>query len=178
MRTLQLPSIFAAALVAAAGISAAQDKGGQAKQPMSEQPAMGNQPPAKQAAPREAGESSGHDAQTGKPDGAGGKTPTTAQSPPPASMKPHTDKLTLTEDLANSWIDKRVFSVDGKELGEVAGFKRAADNTVIEMYADIGGLLGIGETRVSVTPEQFHLRKDRVDLTLTEEQANALPKVK
>jgi hypothetical protein len=191
MRTFQLPSILAAALIASAGTLAAQDTRGQAKQPMSDRPAMGNQPPAKQAARPEAGESSGHDARTGKPETAGGpngqrrdesstdgKTPTTAQSPLPATTTPDIQRITLTDSLANYWIDKRVFSVDGKELGEVAAFKRAPDNTVLEMHADIGGLLGIGETRVSVTPEQFHLRKDRVDLTVTEEQAKALPKVK
>ena len=92
-------------------------------------------------------------------------------------MKPNETKITLTEEQAKSWIDKRVFSSDGKELGEVAAFKRAADNTVLEMHADIGGLLGMGETRVSVTPVQFKLQNDRVVLTLTEQQAKALPKV-
>jgi hypothetical protein len=104
--------------------------------------------------------------------------PTTPKSPPPASMKPDSPKVTLTEEQAKSWIDKRVFSADGKELGEVAGFKRAADNTVVEMHADIGGLLGIGESRVALTPAQFKLQNDRVILNLTEEQAKALPKVK
>jgi hypothetical protein len=104
--------------------------------------------------------------------------PTKPQSPPPAAMKPDTRQITLTKEQAKSWIDKRVFSSDGKELGEVAAFKRAADNTVLEMHADIGGLLGMGETRVSVAPAQFKLQNDRVVLTLTEEQAKALPKVK
>jgi hypothetical protein len=103
--------------------------------------------------------------------------PTTPKSPPPAATKPEAAKITLTEEQAKSWIDKRVFSSDGKELGEVAGFKRAADNTVLEMHADIGGLLGMGETRVKVTPAQFKLEKDRVVLNLSEEQAKALPKV-
>jgi hypothetical protein len=71
-------------------------------------------------------------------------------------------EVTLTEEQANSWIDKPVFSSDGKEVGEVAAFKRAADNSVLEMYADIGGILGIGETRVSLTPAQFKLQTDRV----------------
>ena len=102
---------------------------------------------------------------------------TTPQSPPPAAMKPNETKITLTEEQEKSWIDKRVFSSDGKELGEVAAFKRAPDNTVLEMHADIGGLLGMGETRVSVTPAQFKLQNDRVVLTLTEQQAKALPKV-
>jgi hypothetical protein len=179
MRTLQLPSILAAVLIASAGISAAQDKG------------MGDQPPAKQSAPSESQDTPGHDAQSGKPETAekptdqgrvdnstDAKTPTTPQSPPLASMKPDAQKVTLTEEQANSWIDKPVFSSDNKELGEVAAFRRAADHTVLEMHADIGGLFGIGETRISVTPAQFKLQDDRVVLTLTEQQANALPKVK
>jgi hypothetical protein len=179
MRTLQVPSIFAAALIASAGITAAQEKG------------MGDQPPAKQSAPSESTDAPGHDAQSGKPETAekpndqgrvdnrtDGTTPTTPQSPPTASMNPDTQKITLTEDQAKTWIDKPVFSSDEKELGEVAAFKRAIDNTVLEMHADIGGLFGIGETRISVTPAQFKLQNDRIVLTLTEEQANALPKVK
>jgi hypothetical protein len=112
--------------------------------------------------------------------------PTSPQSPPPAATKPNETtitkqneaKITLTEEQAKSWIDKPVFSSDGKELGEVAAFRRAADNTVLEMHADIGGILGMGETRVSLTPAQFKLQTDRVVLTVTEEQAKALPKVK
>jgi hypothetical protein len=98
-------------------------------------------------------------------------------APPPAATKPEPARITLTEEQAKSWIDKRVYSSDGKELGEVAAFKRAADNAVLEMHIDIGGLLGIGETRVSVTPSQFKLQDDRVVLSLTEAQAKALPKV-
>jgi hypothetical protein len=103
---------------------------------------------------------------------------TTPQSPPPSAMKPNDTKISLTEEQAKSWIDKPVFSSDGKELGEVAAFKRSADNTVLEMHADIGGVLGIGETRVTLTPSQFKLQNDRVVLNLTEAQAKALPKVK
>src|SRR5262245_43518563 len=102
---------------------------------------------------------------------------TTPPPQPPAAREPSDTKMTLTEQQAQSWIDKRVFSKDGKELGEVAGFKRSLDNTVLEMRADIGGLLGIGETRVVLTPEQFKLQDDRVVLNLSEEQVWALPKV-
>jgi hypothetical protein len=103
-------------------------------------------------------------------------TPTTPQSPP-AATKPNETKINLTEEQAKSWIDKPVFSSDGKEVGEVASFRRGVDNTVLEMHADIGGILGMGETRVTVAPAQFQLQNDRVVLTLTEEQAKALPKV-
>jgi hypothetical protein len=104
-------------------------------------------------------------------------TPTTPQSPPSAAAKPNETKINLTEEQAKSWIDKPVFSSDGKEVGEVAAFRRATDNSVLEMHADIGGILGIGETRVRIAPTQFQLQNDRVVLTLTAEQAKALPKV-
>jgi len=104
--------------------------------------------------------------------------PSTPPSAPPSAMKPDDTKISLTEEQAKKWIDKPVFSSDGKELGEVAAFKRSADNTVLEMHADIGGVLGIGETRVTLTPSQFKLQNDRVVLNLTEAQAKALPKVK
>jgi hypothetical protein len=48
---------------------------------------------------------------------------------------------------------------------------------VLEMHADVGGLLGLGEIRVSLKPAQFNIKDDRVVLTMTEEQARALPKV-
>jgi hypothetical protein len=101
-----------------------------------------------------------------------------APQSPPAATKPAAPKLTLTEQEAKAWMGKRVFSSDGKELGEVAGFKRDSDNTVLEMHADIGGVLGIGESRVRVTPAQFVMLEDRVVLNLTEKQAKALPTVK
>jgi hypothetical protein len=110
------------------------------------------------------------------------QTPQTPEpkSPPPAATKPDApkpDALKMTEQQAKLWIDKPVFSSDGKELGEVAAFKRGADNTVLELHADLGGVLGIGETRVRVTPAQFKLLEDRVVLNMTEAQAKTLPKV-
>lgn len=48
---------------------------------------------------------------------------------------------------------------------------------VTEMHADIGGFLGLGETRVRVLPSQFKLMDDRVVLSITAERAKTLPKV-
>jgi PBP1b-binding outer membrane lipoprotein LpoB len=86
-------------------------------------------------------------------------------------------KVTLTEVQAKSWIDKPVYSSDNKQIGEVVAFKRGADNVVTEMHADIGGMLGMGESRVKLMPAQFKLQGDRVVLNLTQEQAKTLPKV-
>lgn len=85
--------------------------------------------------------------------------------------------LSLSEQEAKTWVGKPVYSSDGVNIGEVADFQRDTDNSVIGMHADIGGFLGLGETRVNVTPAQFKLNGDRVVLDLTAEQANDLPKV-
>lgn len=112
--------------------------------------------------------------------GSGLATAQTTTEPAPqkdAAAKPESTKVTLTEGQAKSWLNRPVYSSDGKEIGEVAAFKRAADNTVLEMHADIGGTLGIGETRVKLTPQQFKLQTDRIVLNMTEAAAKSLPKV-
>ena len=85
--------------------------------------------------------------------------------------------VTLTAQQAKEWIDKPVFSSDGKELGEVAEFMRGPDNKVTALHADLGGFLGMGETRVKLAPSEFKLQGDRVVLSITEAQAKALPKM-
>jgi hypothetical protein len=108
----------------------------------------------------------------------------TTDSPAPvAPVKPMVSteqtapSLMLTADEAKAWVGKPVYSSDGKNLGDVVAFNRSEDNTVTEMNADIGGFLGFGEHRISVTPEQFTLKTDRVVLDLTSTQAKALPKI-
>jgi hypothetical protein len=104
-------------------------------------------------------------------------TPTTAGKPSPTTTaKPAS--MTLTEQQAKSWVGKPVYSSDNKKLGEIAEFKRGTDNVVQEMRADIGGFLGMGETRVKLTPQQFRLQNDRAILNLTQAQAKTLPHAK
>ncbi len=103
-------------------------------------------------------------------------TPSTQSGTQP-SAQDQASGVTMTEDQAKEWVDKAVYSSDGKEIGEVAEFKRAADNKVTELHADLGGFLGMGETRVKLTPSEFKLQGDRVVLNITEEQAKALPKI-
>lgn len=87
------------------------------------------------------------------------------------------DSIVLTETQGKNWIDKSVYSSDGKNLGEVVSFQRNADNMVIGLLADIGGFLGMGETRIAVKSSQFKLEGDRVVLGLTAAQAKVLPKI-
>lgn len=87
------------------------------------------------------------------------------------------DSTTLTTQDALLLIDKPIFSSDGKKLGEVVSFQRDSSDKVIGMHADIGGFLGLGQNRVSLTPAQFKVQSDRIVLELTAEQAKDLPKV-
>ena len=98
------------------------------------------------------------------------KAPSVVTAPPVAIMK-------LTAEQAKTWIDKRVYSSDDKNIGEVAAFVRGADDTVSEMHIDIGGFLGLGQTRVRLMPAQFALVGDRVNVNLTATQAKDLPRV-
>jgi PRC-barrel domain len=85
--------------------------------------------------------------------------------------------LALTEQEAKTWIDKPVYSSDGKNVGEVVDFQRDADKKIIGMHADMGGYFGFWQTRVNLAPAQFKLQNDRVLLDLTAAQAEELPKV-
>ncbi len=87
------------------------------------------------------------------------------------------ESLTLTEEQAKGWVNKNVYSSDGQNLGEVVAFARDGSGKVTEMHADVGGFLGIGETRVRLMPSQFTLGTDRVVLSMTSEQAKTLPKI-
>jgi hypothetical protein len=113
------------------------------------------------------------DAVSGQSDSKSSPGATTAATPSEQSAS-----ISLTEQEALTWINKPVYSSDEKELGEVAAFQRDADNKVIGMHADIGGFLGLGETRINLTPAQLKLQGDRVVLSLTAEQAKQLPAIK
>ena len=83
----------------------------------------------------------------------------------------------LNDEQAKNWINKIVYSNDGKNLGEVAAFARDATGHVSEMHADVGGFLGLGETRVRLMPAQFSMVGDNVILSMTAEQAKSLPRI-
>lgn len=75
--------------------------------------------------------------------------------------------LTATEE----WIGRSVFSSDGKELGKVASIEE--DGAI---FVDIGGFLGLGETRSRIAPEKIQsVTDDRIMLSLTEGEAKNLP---
>lgn len=81
----------------------------------------------------------------------------------------------MSDDEAKDWVNKTVYSSDGKNLGEVAEVLRDNSGHVTEMHADIGGFLGLGETRVKIMPSQFKLASDRVILNIAGDEAKTLP---
>lgn len=106
---------------------------------------------------------------------------TTPPTPPASQGQSAVEKtselITLTDEQAKGWIDKVVYGSDGNKVGEVAAFSRDGSGKVTEMHADIGGFLGMGQTRVRVMPSQFKLIDDRAVLSITAEQAKTLPRV-
>ena len=87
-----------------------------------------------------------------------------------------TAQTAITDQEAKAWVDKPVYSSDGNKLGEVLAIRRAADNKITELRADIGGFLGIGQHEIAVPAAHFYLHNDRVVLDLTAAQAKELPK--
>lgn len=105
-------------------------------------------------------------------------SPTRPSIETPQAMSPTTGPaVSLTDAQAKAWEDKSVYSSDGKKVGEVAKIMLDSSGKVTELQADIGGFLGIGESRVRVMTSQFMLAGDRVNLLVNAEQAKTLPKV-
>lgn len=106
------------------------------------------------------------------PDSSTTTSPSVTSTTADASMGPM-----MTDGEAKAWINKVVYSSDGTNLGEVANILRDNSGHVTELQADIGGFLGLGETRVRVAPSDFKLDKDRVILNIPADQAKTLPKI-
>jgi opacity protein-like surface antigen len=72
------------------------------------------------------------------------------------------------------WIGRYVYSSDGKDLGKVASVNKTGK--LGEISFDMGGFLGLGATRKSVTSDQIQeVKSDRIVLRLTEAEAKNLP---
>ena len=85
--------------------------------------------------------------------------------------------MSMTAQETQAWVGKPVYSSDGKKIGSVVAFARGSDDKVSEMHADIGGFLGMGETRVRLMPTQYTMASDRVTINVTSALAKDLPKV-
>ncbi len=111
-------------------------------------------------------------------------TPATPATPPTVGAQPSTKPgmsadaaPVLTSEEAQRLVDRTVYSSDNKNLGEVSAVQRDSSGKVTELHADIGGFLGLGETRVRVMPSQMKIESDRVVLNISSEEAKQLPKI-
>ena len=95
------------------------------------------------------------------------------QAPPAPSKAPAATTTQKNDELMN----KAIYSSDGKNLGSVAAVTRSSDGKVSDLTADIGGFLGIGSHRIALNSSQFTVGSDRIVLSLTADQAKALPEV-
>ena len=88
------------------------------------------------------------------------------------STGPSTQVGALTPD--EKWIDRAVFSSDGKELGKVANVKK--DGSQSQLTVDMGGFLGLGTTPVLIKPDKIKEATDeRIVLNISEAEAKSLP---
>jgi hypothetical protein len=97
--------------------------------------------------------------------------------PPSVSAPAASADMTLTDDEAKGWVNKTIYSSDNQNIGEVAAVARDSSGKVIELHADIGGFLGLGETRVRIMPSDFKFDTDKVVLNITADQAKTLPQM-
>jgi len=102
--------------------------------------------------------------------------PAPATKPTPPTTNAAGD-MTMTDQQAQGWIDRTIYSSDNKNVGEVAELRRDSDGKITELHADVGGFLGLGETRVKLMPGQFKFGDDRVVLNVTADQVKTLPKL-
>jgi hypothetical protein len=71
-----------------------------------------------------------------------------------------------------------VWSSDGKEIGLVISASSGADGKVDSIYIAVGSFLGLGERNVEVAAEMFEDLGDRLQLSITAQEAEALPDAK
>jgi len=95
---------------------------------------------------------------------------------PTGRLAPVQTPPVLSEAEARALIDAAVVSSDAKSVGEVAAIQRSSDGKVVELHADVGGFLGLGQSRVRLAPSQS-ISNNRVLLTLTAQQVSELPKI-
>ncbi len=99
--------------------------------------------------------------------------PSDSTAAAPSDVTPGT--ISLSDDQAKEWVGKTVYTSDDKNIGEVALLARDSSGAVTELQADIGGFLGLGETRVAIPAEKFQLGDEKITLKMTEAEVKNLP---
>ena len=78
-------------------------------------------------------------------------------------------------------IGKRVYGMNGEDVGEISAVAIGADNKITGAIVDVGGFLGMGEKRVALSSDMLRLVADPdsndmlFHVAATQEQLKALP---
>ena len=105
-------------------------------------------------------------------------SPASPSASTPVERTPPAPSTSTTAADDKAWMSKSLDSSDDKNLGSIVAVNRDSSGKVAGIEADIGGFLGIGSSRVMLTPSQYHVNGDRVILNMTSTQAKTLPQVK
>jgi hypothetical protein len=99
-----------------------------------------------------------------------------APAPTPAPAQKPTAKSTEIAD-PSKLVGLTAYSSDGSNLGDVRAVRTAPDGSTI-LHLRTGGFLGFGGRIVAVSQNQFTMRGQTVQLSLTSEEVSKLPEVK
>lgn len=102
-------------------------------------------------------------------------TPTVVISAPEGYVFTETGAVT-----ADQLKGVKIYDPAGNDVGEIADVALGADNALSGVISDIGGFLGMGEHRVSLTPDQIQVYKNsdndmRAYVTMTKDALKAMP---
>lgn len=82
------------------------------------------------------------------------------------------ESLNLTVDDVE---DMDIVDSTGEEIGEVEEVLMDGEGAIVALVADIGGFLDVGEKEVVLQLEEVAVQDDRLAVSLTREQLEALP---
>ena len=88
--------------------------------------------------------------------------------------------VAATELTADDFTGKRVYGVDGEDIGEISDLVMSSEGQVEQAVLDVGGFLGIGERKIAVPLDELQLTRNadgdlRVYIQATQAQLEAQP---
>lgn len=84
------------------------------------------------------------------------------------------DTITLTQQEAESWNLRPVYSKDSKEIGQLTALTLNSRGRITELEVAISEELGLGEKTVTLQPDQFSTDMNRIVLHLNRDQVKDL----
>ncbi|MDP2620212.1 MAG: PRC-barrel domain-containing protein [Hyphomicrobiales bacterium] len=105
----------------------------------------------------------------------------------PKSLQPLPRQHAATGDLGqaegtggqpvypSTLVGLRVYSTDGREVGDVVKVSTAANGEIRHLYVEIPEFLGLGTKTVRIPARMYEKNEDGVELVLTADAVNMLP---